>query len=119
VFTSLGQLRYLSCLKQVDGMIGNSSSGLLEMPAFRKGTVNIGDRQRGRMKASSVIDCVADRAAIVAAIAQLYSPQFQAGLATVQNPYGQGGTSESVVRTLEAVDLAGILKKRFHDVPVP
>lgn len=119
VFTSLGQVRYLSCLRQVDGMIGNSSSGLTEMPVFRKGTVNIGDRQRGRLKAASVIDCAPDRAAISTAIAMLYSEQFQAGLASVRSLYGEGGTSEAVVRTLETVNLDGILKKRFLDLPVP
>jgi GDP/UDP-N,N'-diacetylbacillosamine 2-epimerase (hydrolysing) len=118
-FTSLGQLRYLSCLKQVDGMVGNSSSGLLEMPTFCKGTVNIGDRQRGRMRAASVIDCAAERGAIGQAISRLYETGFQAQLPLVVNPYGQGGASEKVVRTLASVDLAGILKKRFHDLPRP
>ncbi len=116
-FTSLGQLRYLSCLRLVDGMVGNSSSGLIEMPCFRKATVNIGDRQRGRLKASSVIDCVAERHAIAAAISRLYEPEFQASLATVRNPYGEGGAAELVVSVLEELELDGILKKRFHDLP--
>jgi GDP/UDP-N,N'-diacetylbacillosamine 2-epimerase (hydrolysing) len=115
-FASLGQLRYLSCLRLVDGAIGNSSSGIAEMPTFRKGTVNIGDRQRGRMKAASVIDCAAERGAIVQAIEQLYSPAFQAALAKVVNPYGDGGASDAVVRVLETAELGGILKKRFYDL---
>ena len=116
-FTSLGQLRYLSCLRLVDGMVGNSSSGLIEMPSFRKGTVNIGDRQRGRLKASCVIDCVPERHAIAAAISRLYEPTFQSSLATVRNPYGEGGAAAQVVRVLEELELDGILKKHFHDLP--
>jgi GDP/UDP-N,N'-diacetylbacillosamine 2-epimerase (hydrolysing) len=116
-FVSLGQLRYLSCLREVDGVVGNSSSGLTEMPTFRKGTVNIGDRQRGRLCAASVIDCAPDRAAIGQAIERLYSPAFQATLPAVVNPYGMGGASDALLRVLEDVDLAGILKKRFHDLP--
>jgi GDP/UDP-N,N'-diacetylbacillosamine 2-epimerase (hydrolysing) len=118
-FTSLGQLRYLSCLREVDGVVGNSSSGLAEMPTFRKGTVNIGDRQRGRLCAGSVINCEPERASIRAAISTLYSPAFQASLPGVVNPYGMGGASDAVVRVLESVSLDGILKKRFHDQVTP
>lgn len=118
VFTSLGQLRYLSCVRHVDGVVGNSSSGLIEVPSLHKGTVNIGDRQRGRLKAASVIDCAPERSAIAAALAQLYSPDFQASLGRVYNPYGDGGASERVVNVLANVNLDGIVKKRFHDVVV-
>lgn len=117
VYASLGQLRYWSCIRHVDGVVGNSSSGLTEVPSFGKGTVNIGDRQRGRLKAASVIDCQPTRLAISGAIARLYSPEFQAILTTVRNPYGHGGASESVVSTLAAIPLEGILKKRFYDLP--
>jgi GDP/UDP-N,N'-diacetylbacillosamine 2-epimerase (hydrolysing) len=117
-FTSLGQLRYLSCIAQVDGVVGNSSSGLIEVPAFQKGTVNIGDRQRGRLKAASVIDCAPDRAAITGAIATLYSPAFQQSLASVKNPYGEGGASDRIVQILAEHPLDGLLKKPFHDLPL-
>ncbi len=116
VFVSLGQLRYLSLLRQVDGVVGNSSSGLIEAPSMRIGTINIGDRQRGRLRAASVIDCGPDRAAIGAALAQLYSPAFQAGLAGVRNPYGEGGASERIVAVLRSQSLDGIVKKSFHDL---
>lgn len=116
VFTSLGQLRYLSCIQHVDGVVGNSSSGLAEVPSFCKGTVNIGERQRGRLKAESVIDCAPERADIVAALEQLYSPVFQEKLKTVRNPYGDGGASKRVVEILERVSLESILKKRFYDL---
>lgn len=115
-YKSLGQLRYLSCLAQVDGVVGNSSSGLAEVPSFRKGTINIGDRQRGRLKAASVIDCAPDCASIQAALGRLYSPEFQATLADVHNPYGEGGASEQVVDVLKRFDLSGLAKKSFYDL---
>jgi GDP/UDP-N,N'-diacetylbacillosamine 2-epimerase (hydrolysing) len=115
-YASLGQLRYLSCLRQVDGVVGNSSSGLTEAPSFRKGTINIGDRQRGRIRADSVVDCAPERSAIAAALESLYSPEFQARLAKTRNPYGDGGASERVVETIVNITLHGILKKKFFDL---
>ena len=114
-FTSLGQMRYLSCLAQVDGVVGNSSSGLIEVPSFRKGTINIGDRQRGRLQASSVINCSPKKKEIAKAIDMLYSAEFQAGLSSIVNPYGEGGASEKVVRVLRTHTLEGLIKKDFHD----
>ncbi len=115
-FTSLGQLRYLSCLSQVDGVVGNSSSGLIEAPSFKIGTINIGDRQRGRLKASSVIDCKPDRLAIKSALEELFSDKFRAKLTSVVNPYGTGGASRAIVGILENTDLSNQLKKRFFDL---
>ena len=115
-YTSLGQLKYLSCMRYVDGVVGNSSSGLLEAPSFRVGTINIGDRQKGRLKASSVIDCDPDEESISDALHHLYSPEFQKKLKTVANPYGQGGASESIVKILQDCSLDSILKKRFYDL---
>jgi len=115
-YISLGQLRYLSCVRHVDGVVGNSSSGLAEVPSFAKGTINIGDRQRGRLKAESVIDCDPEQKSISAALQKLYSKEFQSILETVKNPYGDGGASELVVDTLEKVPLGDILKKRFYDL---
>ncbi|MCS6765353.1 MAG: UDP-N-acetylglucosamine 2-epimerase [Candidatus Protistobacter heckmanni] len=116
MFVSLGQLRYLSCMQFVDGIVGNSSSGLAEAPSFFKGTVNIGDRQKGRLKAESVIDCLPERVAIGDAIERLYSPSFQSMLATVRNPYGDGGASEKIVAALRSVSLEALLKKSFYDL---
>lgn len=115
-YASLGQLRYLSCIRHVDGVVGNSSSGLTEVPSFRKGTVNIGDRQRGRVKAESVLDCAPERQAIAAALEQIYTPGFQARVAVTRNPYGDGGASEQVVETIAGISLDGILKKKFFDL---
>jgi GDP/UDP-N,N'-diacetylbacillosamine 2-epimerase (hydrolysing) len=117
-FTSLGQMLYLSCVRQADGVLGNSSSGLTEVPSFGKGTINIGDRQRGRLKADSVIDCGPDRQSIASALSRLYSSDFQAGLKTVRNPYGEGGASEKVVKVLQECSLDGILMKSFYDLRV-
>jgi GDP/UDP-N,N'-diacetylbacillosamine 2-epimerase (hydrolysing) len=115
-FGTLGATRYFSCLRHMDGVVGNSSSGLLEAPFFRTGTVNIGDRQAGRLKAASVIDCQPERAQILAAIAELRSPEFQYRLDGL-SPYGAGGASELIVKRLEAVDPQRLVRKRFHDQP--
>lgn len=116
VFTSLGQLRYLSCIKYVDAVVGNSSSGLAEVPSFNKGTINIGDRQKGRLKAASVIDCMPEHESIRSALRKLYSTEFQDCLADVVNPYGDGGASEKIVTMLSDYPLEGILKKSFYDL---
>ena len=117
-YTSLGQLRYLSCIAHVDGVVGNSSSGLAEAPSFRKGTINIGDRQRGRLQATSVINCEPTQQSIVTALGRLYSADFQSSLSQVRNPYGEGGASEKVVKTIKHYAIDGITKKVFYDLPV-
>ena len=115
-YTSLGQLNYLSCVKHVDGVVGNSSSGLIEVPSLGKGTVNIGDRQLGRLKAESVIDCGPERGSIIVALQKLYSEAFQLKLKTVKNPYGEGSASEKIVNILQDHPLESILKKKFQDL---
>ncbi|UWY60822.1 UDP-N-acetylglucosamine 2-epimerase [Aliarcobacter butzleri] len=117
-FTSLGQLRYLSALQYVDAMVGNSSSGLLEAPSFKIGTINIGDRQKGRIKADSVIDCSANKTDIEKAFEKLYSKEFQNSLINVQNPYGDGYASNKIIEEIKKVDLQNILKKSFYDLKV-
>lgn len=117
-FASLGQRRYFSLLGEVDGMVGNSSSGLAEAPSFGIGTVNIGDRQAGRLKAGSVIDCAATRDDIVDALRRLRDPAFAAGLGDTVNPYGRGGAGPAIVEVLRSVALDGLVKKRFHDLPI-
>lgn len=116
-FRSLGHEKYLSCLQFVDGVVGNSSSGLLEVPTFKKGTVNIGHRQAGRLKAVSVIDCAADESSIVAAIEKLYSPDFLKLLETTRNPYGDGGASVKIVSHLTAINWGALSSKSFVDLP--
>ena len=115
-FESLGQLRYLSCVSQVDAVIGNSSSGLAEVPSFQKATINIGDRQKGRLKAASVIDCAPIGSSIRSAIELLFSNSFQELLLGVKNPYGEGGASLEIVSTLEKYSFSKLLKKPFFNL---
>jgi len=114
-FTSLGQLRYLSCIAQVDGVVGNSSSGLTEVPYFKKGTINIGDRQRGRLQATSVINCKPTRKDITTALKKLYDADFQASLEQTKSPYGEGGASEKVMSIIKHTSTTHLLKKSFFD----
>jgi len=115
-FTSLGQLRYLSALQYVDAMVGNSSSGLAEAPSFKMGTINIGDRQKGRIKSKSVIDCESNKGSIKEAFDRLYSNEFQELLLIVHNPYGDGCASDKIIKEIKSVDLQNILKKSFYDI---
>ena len=113
VFASLGQLYYLSCLKHVDCVIGNSSSGLIEAPSLRTPTINVGDRQMGRVKADSVLDCAPQKEAI----RSVYSSKMRQILRDVNNPYGQGGASSAIVEILEREPLENLLRKPFFDLP--
>ena len=113
---SLGQLNYLSALQYVDFVIGNSSSGLLEVPSFRIGTINIGDRQNGRIKADSVVDCLPNKKSIKKAIKIVYSKKFQKFLKDVKNPYGDECASKKIIKVLKSVKLENILKKTFFDI---
>ena len=115
-FTSLGQTKYLSAIKHADVVIGNSSSGLTEAPAMKKPTVNIGVRQRGRLKVTSVIDCDETANAIISAIKKALSPDFQRLLPNIISPYGSGNASFRIKEYLKSVDLDGILIKKFYDL---
>lgn len=117
VVSSLGQNLYLSALQHVDLVMGNSSSGLLEVPSFKKPTINVGDRQKGRLKATSVIDCKEDAAAIKEAVDRALSSTFQEQLNTVVSPYEAGGdVSRRVECVLRDFPLDGILMKTFRDL---
>jgi len=117
-FTSLGQLRYLSALQFMDAVVGNSSSGIAEAPTFKIGTINIGDRQKGRIKASSVIDCQPNKKDIQKAFEKLYSNDFQESLKRTKNPYGDGMPSKKIVDILKNIELTDIVKKHFYDIEV-
>jgi UDP-hydrolysing UDP-N-acetyl-D-glucosamine 2-epimerase len=117
-YVSLGSLRYLSTLRLVDAVVGNSSSGLLEAPACKTATINIGDRQRGRIAGTSVLHCPAEAEAIRLAIRTVFSEEFSRQLADVEHPYGQGGASEKIKTIIKQVCLQDLLKKRFYDVSV-
>lgn len=115
-FTSMGQLNYLSVLQFVDGVVGNSSSGLAEAPTFKIGTINIGDRQKGRLKADSVIDCEPTKESIERAINTLYSDEFKTILSNVKNPYGEGDATEKILDILKNSPLPLEPKKEFYDL---
>ena len=115
-FISMGQVRYLSALKFVDAVVGNSSSGLTEAPIFGIGTINIGDRQKGRINLGSVINCNPTKESISNAFNELYSERFQKALSIVKSPYGNGGTSKKIKNIVKNFDLKNILKKSFYDV---
>jgi UDP-N-acetylglucosamine 2-epimerase (non-hydrolysing)/GDP/UDP-N,N'-diacetylbacillosamine 2-epimerase (hydrolysing) len=114
--TSLGQLKYLSAIQLVDVVIGNSSSGLIEVPALHKPTVNIGERQQGRLKAASVIDCSEETSAIKQAINYALSAEFQMQLPNVVSLYGQAGASLKIKAVLKNYNLHDILMKKFYDL---
>jgi len=116
VFTSMGQLRYLSALQYVDAVVGNTSSGIVEAPSFKIGTINIGDRQKGRIQSKSVINTTAERETLKLAIYKLYSEIFQERLKTTINPYGQGKSSKRTKEVLKNVNLKNIIKKEFRDL---
>ena len=115
-FSSLGQKRYFSTLQFVDGVVGNSSSGLLEVPSFNIGTVNIGNRQKGRIRAESVIDTENNKDSIRKNITKLYEKEFQAIASNVDNPYDGGKTSVKITNVLKEFDLHNIITKQFYDL---
>ena len=118
VFTSLGIQRYLSLMKYSEFVLGNSSSGIIETPAFHVPTVNIGDRQRGRLQSKSIINCTTDAASIVAAIKKAMNDKHKAVCKTVISPYGEGHAGEHIAaKIFETVMDGGIdLKKKFFDL---
>ena len=105
----------MSCLNFVDGVLGNSSSGLIEAPSFKKGTINIGDRQKGRISAKSVINCLPNKIDILDSINKLYSKRFQDSLKKVKSPYGSGGAIRKLFKSLKK-DLKSLTKKEFYNI---
>jgi len=114
---SLGMKRYQSLLHIASAMVGNSSSGVIEAPALGLPAVNIGDRQKGRLRSASIIDCEATPQAVKNALARALSPAFQAEAKNAKAACGRGGAAEAIHRVLATCDLAGLLKKTFVDRP--
>ena len=115
-FINMGQLNYLSSLKYVDAVLGNSSSGILEAPSFKIGTINIGDRQKGRVRSKSTIDCDCDKDSIVKSINKLYSKSFIKKLRDVNNPYDYGKSAYRSLQIIKKTKLHDIVKKPFFDI---
>jgi GDP/UDP-N,N'-diacetylbacillosamine 2-epimerase (hydrolysing) len=115
-FISLGQLRYLSAIKNCQVVIGNSSSGLIEAPSFKKPTINIGDRQQGRIEAESVITCKPENKSIIESIQLALSDEFQQKLKNLVNPYGEGNSSIKILEEIQNSSVNNILKKKFYNI---
>lgn len=114
-FTSMGQLRYLSAMQFVDAVVGNSSSAIIEAPSFKIGTINIGDRQKGRVRAKSIIDCQPIKEDIRKAIKKIYSNEFKKSLKSVINPHGDGNATKRIISIIKKTDFPTI-KKKFFDL---
>ena len=114
-FKSLGQLSYLSVLNIASVVIGNSSSGIIEAPSLGVPTINIGDRQKGRLSSTTVTDVVAEKNAIKAAIVHALQPEYKDWCTKQTNPYGDGGTSTKILGTIETMNNITDLKKKFYD----
>lgn len=108
---SLGVCRYLSLMHEVDLVVGNSSSGIIEAPSMKTPTINIGDRQKGRDRASSVTDTLADAFAIRSAIEMALNAPY----CSIDNPYDQGPTSQKIVNILRQTDLSTLTEKAYHE----
>lgn len=115
-FTSMGQIRYLSAMKHVDAVVGNSSSGIVEAPSFKAPTVNIGDRQKGRFQTRSVINCSPTKDVIIQALKQVLSPEFKQSIQDMTNPYEKENTAKNIKEIIKHFDLINILKKEFYDM---
>ncbi len=117
IHESLGQRRYLSAMRRAAAVVGNSSSGLIEAPVLGVPTVNIGARQKGRLRARSVIDCGESADEIAAAIARALDPAFRAKIAGQPLPYGGGGSAAKIAAVLKTADPGRFKRKPFHDLP--
>ena len=117
-FMSMGHVKYLSCLQYVDAMVGNSSSGITEAPALGIPTINIGDRQKGRIQTSSIINCEPTTLSINAAFELLYSTKFQSSLTNIIHPYGEGKAGKKIANILKDIKLPKNIKKTFFDLKI-
>ena len=113
LFKSLGSQKFLSFLKIADAIIGNSSSGILEMPTFKKPTINIGDRQKGRVKSNSIVDVFPKKNLIKKKIDYVFSKKFN--IKNIINPYKKPNTSKKIISILKNINLEKYKNKKFYD----
>jgi GDP/UDP-N,N'-diacetylbacillosamine 2-epimerase (hydrolysing) len=116
LFASLGTLRYLSVMKQVTAVVGNSSSGIVEAPFVPTATINIGDRQKGRIQAESIVNCSANKEDIAKAFQKVKSDEFRKKIETVINPYGNGTASMQIMEIIRSITPASLSHKTFYDI---
>lgn len=115
-YKSLGVLRYLSVMKQVAAVVGNSSSGLLEVPSFGIPTLNIGDRQNGRIAAESVYNCSPDKESVLNGLDKVLSKEFREFAYVVRNPYEKANTAEEIFKVISTYPLDGLNQKKFYNI---
>lgn len=115
-YKSLGVLRYLSVMQQVAAVVGNSSSGLLEVPSFGIPTLNIGDRQNGRIAAESVWNCASDKTSVLEGFDKVLSKEFRDLAYVVHNPYEKANTAEEIFKVISTYPLEGLNQKRFYNI---
>jgi len=113
---SLGKQNYLSIIKYVDAVMGNSSSAITEVPSFKKATINIGDRQKGRMQAKSIINCNYNKKDLIHAINKIYNKKFTNNIKKIKNPYGKSGSSIKIYNIIKKNIIPKIIKKDFYDI---
>ena len=116
-YKSLGVIRYLSVMRQVAAVVGNSSSGLVEVPSFGIPTLNIGDRQKGRIAAESVYNCISDKNSILAGLKVILSSDFQQKAKRARNPYDKEGTAQAIFDVISIYPLERLKQKHFYDLP--
>lgn len=119
-YTSMGQLRYLSAMRYVDAVVGNSSSGIIEAPSFKVPTINIGDRQKGRFQAESVINCRPEKKDILESFKKAFSYEFKNKIKDIRNPYGDGTVSDKVIEIIKMYLNENLIdiKKKFYDINI-
>jgi len=118
-FTSMGQFRYLSAMKIAHAVVGNSSSGIIEAPSFKIPTINIGDRQKGRIQADSIINCLPNEYEIKEALKKALSPTFRESIQSMKNPNGEGEVSKRILSVIKKnIEVNFDLKKKFFDVNI-
>ncbi len=116
LFASLGSLRYLSVMKQVTAVVGNSSSGILEAPSAGTASINIGDRQKGRIQAESIVNCSSQKEDIIRAFQKLQSEEFRNKLNDITNPYGNGNASNQIIGIFKSLSSDKLSQKTFYDI---
>jgi UDP-hydrolysing UDP-N-acetyl-D-glucosamine 2-epimerase len=115
-FSDLGQIRYLSLLQYVDAVVGNSSSGIIEVPSFGIPTINIGDRQKGRLRAKTVVDCNPVFSDIHEKLLQLLTAQRKDVFSPVDNPYSKDNSAEEIINIIKFTSLDNLIKKGFYNI---
>lgn len=117
-YKSLGQKKYFSCIQYVDGVLGNSSSGIIEVPSFLKGTINIGNRQQGRVQGATIINCNPEKEQVITSIKKLYSAQFHSTLKDAKSPYDGQDSACKIYRKLKQIDIGELQEKIFFDLKI-